>query len=227
MSYIKADRLKKYIFIIFIILVIDQISKIYIKTHFFLGEEIPILGLDWARIQFVENNGMAWGTEFGGKAGKLFLTIFRLFAIAGIGYWLVSSVKKAAPKLLLFAIALIFAGAMGNIIDSVFYGLIFDASDPRMGNLAVLFAENNYESLFYGKVVDMFYFPIIDNGVFPSWIPFVGGETFTFFNAIFNVADFVISVGVGILIVFNKRVFPKDIDEQSTTEETNNLEGAV
>ena len=120
---------------------------------------------------------------------------------------------------ILFAIALIFAGAMGNIIDSVFYGLIFDASDPRLGNLAVLFAENNYEGLFYGKVVDMFYFPIIKNGVFPTWLPFVGGETFTFFNAIFNVADFAISCGVGILIVFNKRVFPKE-EVENTSEES-------
>ncbi|OIQ40909.1 MAG: lipoprotein signal peptidase [Bacteroidetes bacterium MedPE-SWsnd-G1] len=211
--------MKKYIAVIFIILLIDQISKIYVKTHFFLGEDIPILGLDWARIQFVENNGMAWGTEFGGKTGKLFLTLFRLVAIVGIGYWLWSSVKKHAPKLLLFAIALIFAGAMGNIIDSVFYGLIFDASDPRLGNLAVLFAENNYEGLFYGKVVDMFYFPIIKNGVFPTWFPFIGGNTFTFFNAIFNVADFAISCGVGILIVFNKRVFPKE-EVENTSEES-------
>ncbi|MDT0553976.1 lipoprotein signal peptidase [Urechidicola vernalis] len=210
--------MKKYIAVIFIILLIDQISKIYVKTHFFLGEDLPILGLDWARIQFVENNGMAWGTEFGGKTGKLFLTLFRLVAIFGIGYWLWSSVKKHAPKLLLFAIALIFAGAMGNIIDSVFYGLLFDASDPRTGNLAVLFAENNYEGLFYGKVVDMFYFPIIKNGMFPTWIPFVGGDTFTFFNAIFNVADFAISCGVGILIVFNKRVFPKE-EWENTSEE--------
>ncbi|MFA5296828.1 MAG: lipoprotein signal peptidase [Lutibacter sp.] len=201
--------MKKPIIIIILILFIDQISKIYIKTNFLYGEEVIVF--DWFRIHFIENNGMAWGAEFGGKTGKLFLTIFRLFAIVGIGYWLYSSVKNNAPAILIVAISMIFAGAMGNIIDSVFYGVIFDT--PRNA-VATLFASEPYGTLFHGKVVDMLYFPIW-NGDLPNWIPFYGGQPFTFFNAIFNVADASISVAVGILIFFNKKVFPKETEEIS------------
>jgi len=195
--------LKKAVSIIILVLLIDQISKIYIKTNFFYGEEVVIF--DWFRIHFIENNGMAWGAEFGGKAGKLFLTIFRLFAITGIGYWLYTSIKKNAHTILIVAISLIFAGAMGNIIDSVFYGTIFNT--PGGSNLATLFSDEPYGKLFFGKVVDMLYFPIW-SGNLPSWLPFYGGKHFTFFNAIFNVADTAISTGVGLLIIFNKKVFP-------------------
>ena len=197
--------MKKAFFIIITVLLVDQISKIYIKTNFLYGEEVVVF--DWFRIHFIENNGMAWGAEFGGKAGKLFLTIFRLFAIAGIGFWLYTSIKKNANSILIVAISLIFAGAMGNIIDSVFYGVIFDT--PANAT-ATLFSENPYGALFYGKVVDMLYFPIW-SGDLPSWIPFWGGKPFTFFNAIFNVADSAISSAVGLLIVFNKKAFPKEI----------------
>ncbi|WP_457609539.1 lipoprotein signal peptidase [Lutibacter sp.] len=199
-------KLKKAISIIILVLLIDQISKIYIKTNFFYGEEVIVF--DWFRIHFIENNGMAWGAEFGGKAGKLFLTIFRLFAITGIGYWLYTSIKKNAHTILIVAISLIFAGAMGNIIDSVFYGTIFNT--PGGTNLATLFSEEPYGKLFFGKVVDMLYFPIW-SGNLPSWLPFYGGKHFTFFNAIFNVADTSISTGVGLLILFNKKVFPKEL----------------
>ena len=195
--------MKKALIIIISVLLIDQISKIYIKTNFLYGEEVVVF--DWFRIYFIENNGMAWGAEFGGKSGKLFLTIFRLFAIAGIGYWLHSSIKKNAPNILIVAISLIFAGAMGNIIDSVFYGVIFDTP---VNGVATLFAEKPYGELFYGKVVDMLYFPIW-SGDLPEWLPIWGGKPFTFFNAIFNVADTAISTAVGILIVFNKKAFPK------------------
>ncbi|WP_299525531.1 lipoprotein signal peptidase [uncultured Lutibacter sp.] len=196
--------MKKALIIIISVLLIDQISKIYIKTNFFYGEDVIIF--DWFRIHFIENNGMAWGFEFGGKSGKLFLTIFRLFAISGIGYWLFTTVKNNGPKILVVAISLIFAGAMGNIIDSIFYGVIFNT--PGGHNIASLFSDQPYGELFFGKVVDMLYFPIW-SGELPSWIPFYGGKPFTFFNAIFNVADTAISTGVGLLILFNKRAFPK------------------
>ncbi|MCK5815524.1 MAG: lipoprotein signal peptidase [Flavobacteriaceae bacterium] len=203
--------LKKALSIVFVVLLIDQIVKVYIKTHFYLGETVYVFGLDWARIHFVENYGMAWGTEFGGKTGKLFLTFFRIAAVFGIIYWLKTSIKNKESRLLLFAIPLILAGAIGNIVDSIFYGIIFDTPGGR--NLATLFAEDGYAPFFHGRVVDMFYFPFIEHGTFPEWIPFLGGGTFTFFNGIFNVADFAISCGVIILIIFNKRVFPKEIEE--------------
>jgi len=216
---------KRAFLIIITILLIDQISKIYIKTHFVLSEEIKVLGLDWFRIHFLENNGMAWGKEFGGKSGKLFLTLFRLVAIAGIGYWLYDAIKNKAHKLLITAISLIFAGALGNIIDSVFYGIFFSDSYRKVASF--LPPEGGYNSLFHGKVVDMLYFPIIDTILpdwipsisfdFPKWIPLIGGNhfslfenrNFTFFDPVFNIADTAISTGVGLLVVFNKTIFPK------------------
>ena len=195
-------NLKKAYFIVFLVLLVDQLSKIYVKTHFILHDEIEVFS--WFKILFIENEGMAWGAEIPGSYGKITLTLFRIIAVGGIGYWLWDAVKKQHSKVLIIAISLILAGAFGNIIDSVFYGLIFDDSSY---NLATLFSEKPYGSVFYGKVVDMFYFPIIKDYPMPEWVPIIGGKPFTFFNAIFNVADFAISVGVGILIVFNKRAF--------------------
>ena len=196
-------NLKKAYFIVFLVLLIDQISKIYIKTHFVLHQEVEVFS--WFKILFIENEGMAWGVEIPGIYGKLALTSFRILAVAGIGYWLWDSVKKQSSSVLVIAIALILAGAFGNIIDSVFYGKIFNDSSY---NLATLFSDKPYGNWFYGKVVDMLYFPIWD-GDLPSWLPIWGGKHFTFFNAIFNVADMAISTGVGILIVFNKKAFGK------------------
>ncbi len=211
----KDMKLQKSLLIIVLVLLIDQISKIYVKTHFFLGESNEVFS--WFKILFIENEGAAWGTKLSDllpvseSTGKLILTIFRLFAIMGIGYWLWDIIKKQSPKTLILAVSLIFAGALGNIIDSVFYGLIFDHSN---GQVATLFSPEPYESLFYGKVVDMLYFPLIDTS-WPDWVPYFGGNRFRFFEPVFNIADTAISTGVGILIVFNKKAFPKPEKEES------------
>ena len=194
--------LKKAYLIIFLVLIVDQVSKIYVKTHFFYNESVDVFS--WFKIHFIENEGMAWGAELPSAYGKLILTLFRIIAVAGIGYWLWDSVRKKSSHYLIVAIALIFAGAFGNIIDSVFYGLIFDASNSQAPS--ILFSPDNYGTLFHGKVVDMLYFPLFD-GTFPKWFPIWGGQDFRFFNAIFNVADAAISIGVMVLIVFNKKAF--------------------
>jgi len=196
--------LRKAYLLIFLVLIVDQISKIYIKTNFILGEEVPVF--DWFKIHFIENEGMAWGTQIPGAYGKLVLTLFRLVAVGGIGYWLWDSIeRKHSSNYLIVAISLILAGAFGNIIDSVFYGVVFDDSSTQ---LATMFSNQPYGQYFHGKVVDMFYFPFWQ-GNLPEWLPVWGGRNFTFFNAIFNVADVAISTGVGILIVFNKKAFHK------------------
>ncbi len=199
--------LKKSLLLIVAILLLDQIIKIYIKTHFTLNQKILVFGQEWFQIYFVENEGMAWGTEIPGQYGKIILSLFRLIIVPFIGYWLYTSIKENAPKLLIIAVSLIFAGALGNIIDSLFYGVFF--TESTRDTLAQFSSGNGYGKPLYGKVVDMLYFPFIKNATWPDWIPFVGGKTFTFFNAIFNIADMAISTGVGILLVFNKRVFPK------------------
>lgn len=202
-------NIKRSLLIIAIVLLIDQLSKIYIKTNFELGESTVVFS--WFRILFIENEGAAWGAKLSDilpisdKIGKLVLTVFRLFAIIGIGYWLYDIIKKKATGTLITAVSLIFAGALGNILDSLFYGILFNDS---YNQVATLFSQEPYGSLFYGKVVDMLYFPLIDAN-WPEWMPWVGGDNFRFFEPVFNVADTAISTGVGILIVFNKKAFGK------------------
>ena len=198
------SKKKLAILTIIIAILLDQIIKIYVKTHFVLGEEVLVF--DWFRLHFTENNGMAMGIEFGGKAGKLFLTLFRLVAVSAIVYWLVGNIKRQVHSAVIVAISLIFSGAVGNIIDSVFYGVIFDHPSHK---IATLFPESTDGKLFFGKVVDMFYFPLWQ-GTLPEWIPFVGGDFFTFFQYIFNPADAFISVGVALLFIFSKQAFPKE-----------------
>ncbi len=204
--------LKKAVAIIILVLLIDQISKIYIKTTFILGDGFDVFS--WFKIHFVENEGMAWGAKIPGEYGKLFLTLFRLIAIVGIGYWLWDSIRKNASRVLIISIALIFAGAMGNIIDSVFYGLIFNDSSSQVASFMP--PEGGYGTIFHGKVVDMLYFPLWE-GVLPEWVPFWGGTYFTFFDPVFNIADSAISVGLILLVLFNKKAFPKKINTEETS----------
>jgi signal peptidase II len=193
---------KAYIFI-FLIILIDQISKVYVKTNFYLGEEVQVF--EWFKIYFVENQGMAWGLELPGDYGKLMLTLFRMIVSPIIMWWLWDSIQKKQSKYLIVAICLIIAGALGNLIDSIFYGVIFNESGAQV---ATIFSNEPYGKLLYGDVVDMFYFPIYKFEDLPSWFPFKDrNNNFTFFNAVFNVADVAISTGFGILIVFNKRCF--------------------
>jgi signal peptidase II len=219
--------LKKASLFIIIILLIDQISKVYIKTHFSLGDGEDVFS--WFKIHFVENDGMAWGTKLSDfisfisdRTAKLILTLFRIVAVFGIGYWLVNSIKKQNSKVLIFAIALILTGALGNIIDSVLYGILF--SDSSLEIATFLPEEGGYDTLFHGKVVDMLHFPMF-SGNYPNWLPFLGGKQFSFFDPVFNVADMAISTGIGILIFFNKKAFANSESETKTdtpSEESHN-----
>ncbi len=210
------SNLKKSLLIIGIILIIDQFLKFWIKTNMMLGEEYKIFG-NWFIIHFVENNGMAFGMEFGGEFGKLFLSIFRIVAVIGIAVYLYKLTKKDIPFGLVISVSMVFAGALGNIIDSAFYGVIFNESYLQVASF--LPPEGGYSSFLHGKVVDMFYFPIIE-GNYPTWFPFVGGNSFIFFRPVFNIADSSITLGIISILIFQKHFFKEEgVEPDARTNE--------
>ena len=222
------SRFKKSILIIVVILVADQAIKIWIKTTMMLGDEIVVFK-NWFILHFVENNGMAFGFEFAGEYGKMFLTLFRLVAVAGIGWYLFKLAKqKELPFGFIVSISLILAGAIGNIIDSLFYGMIFQDS---YGQVSSIFPEGGgYSSFLHGRVVDMFYFPLIESR-YPDWFPFIGGNPLVFFRPVFNIADSSITIGIFSILIFYRKYFNKveesneeKDDEQSEENEVNPVE---
>jgi signal peptidase II len=214
------NRTRKLLCIIFLILTADQALKVWIKTSLSLGEEIVVFK-DWFIIHFVENNGMAFGFEFAGEYGKLFLSIFRIIAVIAIGWYLFRLARiKESPFGFLVCIALIFAGAVGNIIDSLFYGIIFSDSYGRVAEFMP--ANGGYSSLLHGRVVDMFYFPIIQTTL-PQWLPIWGGNNFTFFRPVFNIADSSITVGIFSLILFYRKQF-NSLGKEKHEEEIDEIE---
>lgn len=195
---------KKLIIFIIALLAIDQVVKIWIKTHMMIGDEYNVFG-EWFKIHFIENNGMAFGmASESGKTGKMLLSIFRIFAVAGIGWYIVKLLKEKAPVGVIFSFALIFCGAIGNIIDSMFYGLLFNDSNSQVATF--LPAGGGYASFLHGRVVDMLYFPLYE-GYLPDWVPVWGGDYIVFFRPIFNIADSYITIGVLLLILFYRKFF--------------------
>jgi len=189
--------------IIIFVLIVDQVSKFLVKTSMFLGQEFVIIP-DWFRIHFIENEGMAFGMQLGIPGGKLLLSLFRIIAVLAIGWYLVKTIRKNESFLKSSVLALILAGAAGNIIDSIFYGQLF--TESTYYQVATFNPGNGYAPLLHGKVVDMLYFPIIDTTL-PSWLPFFGGENFLFFRPVFNIADSSITIGVILLLIFHKKLF--------------------
>jgi len=203
-------KLRNTIIIILLIILADQALKIWIKTNFHFGDT-GVTGAKWFQLYFIENKGMAWGWEFGGEWGKMALTLFRLAAVIFGTWYLGRIVKQQYTKGFIICAALIYAGALGNLIDSMFYGMIFEESD--YSHVAKIFPANGYAGFLHGRVVDMLYFPVIDTEL-PKWVPLVGGNDFVFFSPIFNIADASISTGVITLLVFQKRFFKKHTEEE-------------
>lgn len=211
----------KSITIVLLILFFDQVLKIWIKTHLMLGDEI-IIAKNWFILDFVENNGMAFGLEFGNHIGKYFLSIFRIIAIGGLGWYISTLWKREVPFGAIACFSLIMAGAIGNILDSAFYGLIFNES---YGQVATLFpAGGGYAPFLQGRVVDMFYFPLI-SGNYPTWFPFVSGNDFIFFRPVFNIADSSITIGIISILIFYRSFFDeKHVHAVTETAEKGNQE---
>jgi len=206
------------ILIILAVLIIDQWLKFYIKTSFQYGHGFDIIGLNWAKIHFVENEGMAFGITFGGSAGKLFLSLFRIMMVGFLAYMINKLIKEGEALGLLISFAFIIDGAIGNIIDSVFYGVIFSESGYTLPKAVFMPEDGGYAPLLFGKVVDMFYFPLIETTL-PDWVPIWGGEYFRFFKPVFNVADSAISIGVVSILLFHRKFFKGD-DKKEETDAT-------
>ncbi|MEP7263084.1 MAG: lipoprotein signal peptidase [Bacteroidota bacterium] len=204
--------MKRSVLIIFLVLIIDQAVKLWVKTHMYLGQEFRIIG-DWFIVHFTENYGMAFGMEFGGESGKLLLSLFRLVFVIGIIWYVYQLTRKKYDKLYIITLSLIIAGAIGNLIDSAFYGMLFNGSEYQIATLFPV--DGGYSSFLHGRVVDMLYFPVVE-GNFPSWIPFWGGQEFIFFRPIFNVADSAISIGVFMWIIFQKRFMKNGFGDDAT-----------
>lgn len=192
--------------IICLVVLADQALKIYVKTHYHAGESHEVIG-NWFRLYFIENEGMAYGWKFGGEWGKIILTLFRLAAVIFGVFYIKKIIKNKYHPGFIVCAALIFSGAVGNLIDSMFYGLIFEDSSQLSYNVAKIFPAHGYAGFLHGKVVDMLYFPVIRNAYFPAWIPVWGGQSFEFFRPIFNLSDAAISTGIITILVFQKRFF--------------------
>lgn len=210
---------RKIFLLICLIVIADQALKIYIKTHYHAGESHPVIG-EWFRLYFIENEGMAYGWKFGGEWGKMLLTLFRLAAVIFGVFYIKKIIEKKYHPGFIICVALIFSGALGNLIDSMFYGLIFDSSSTDVLNVAKIFPPHGYAGFLHGNVVDMLYFPVIRNATFPAWIPVWGGQDFEFFRPIFNLADASISTGIIAILLFQNRFFKTDQKKTSNTVET-------